>query len=453
MTAPAKASPRSLQAILTRRLLAIAAVVIIANAAMVALFDASDRNSLTLDLMRREVLRLEETLLAADGDPAALIGNEDSIYATYPQAYAIALTDPDGVLIASRNIDLIPPELLLPVSLADDWLAWPAGATSLPVAASHKIAALDPPVRVLFYMTDDPADLFGAEILDEFRGHVLRPLLPIAALMIAGSLLVISGALGPVRRAAAWARGIRPGRPLPPLDLAGAPAEVRDLTEAVRRGIERLDAELSAEQRRAAEAAHALRTPVAVIVARMDELPEGAPFDRLRADVRGLSRMVTQYLSSAGADRLALDDQDRADLNAVAERVVADLVPLALSQGADIALIAEEAPVIVHGSPDAIALALGNLIENAVHHAGPGRIEVKVGPGPVIAVSDEGPGLGAIDEKAMFLPFQRGPGAARGGAGLGLAIVYRVQQAHGGKVEAGSAPGGGALFRLIYRAA
>jgi signal transduction histidine kinase len=53
----------------------------------------------------------------------------------------------------------------------------------------------------------------------------------------------------------------------------------------------------------------------------------------------------------------------------------------------------------------------------------------------------------------LFKPFWRGPAAAKGGAGLGLAIVDRIQRSHGGRVEASNALGGGAEFRLLYRAA
>ncbi len=98
------------------------------------------------------------------------------------------------------------------------------------------------------------------------------------------------------------ARSIEPGQKVAPLDQADAPLKstTHDLTSAVQRSLVRLNAELKAEQRRAAEAAHALRTPVAVLVARLDEMPADPAFDKVRGDVRALSRMVTQFLSSAG---------------------------------------------------------------------------------------------------------------------------------------------------------
>ncbi|MFW5834788.1 MAG: sensor histidine kinase, partial [Pseudomonadota bacterium] len=213
--------------------------------------------------------------------------------------------------------------------------------------------------------------------------------------------------------AAAWARSIQPGRGLPALDQPRAPAEIVDLTDTVRRSLEWLDAELAAEQRRAAEAAHALRTPVAVLVARLDELPQTAEFDSLRSDVFALSRMVTQFLSSSAADRLEILDDVRANLRTVAERVVAELFPMAAARGIDIVLSAAHGSQQVQGSADAIALALTNLIENAIHHAGSGLIEVSVGPGPVLSVRDHGSGFPEMGRDDLTEPFLRGIGAPR----------------------------------------
>ena len=449
--APAHApAPRKrLQETLAVRLVLIAVLVVLGNIGFVALFDAADRGGMLIDLTKREVLRLEAAYLAAGQDAAVLDAAPDSIYRTAPEAYAFAVVAADGTVVGGANVDLIPPAILLPVGVAPDWIAWPGGSGTLPVAATHGVAGSSPPVSVVFYMVADPAGLMAAEIWDEFRGHVWLPLLPITVLLIGGTLLTLRRGLRPVAEAAAWARAITPGRKVAPLVQPDAPAEILDLTEAVQRSVARLDAELSAEQRRAAEAAHALRTPVAVLVARLDELPEGSAFDEVRSDVRTLSRMVTQFLSSAGADRLEVDAADRADLNAVARKVVAELAPFADTRQADIALEPAEGPVIVRGSPDAIALALTNLVENAIIHAG-GQIEVLVGPGPRLSVRDSGPGLpGRAD--TLFEPFRRGKGAARGGAGLGLAIVARIQRAHGGRVTAEPAPDHGTVFILDYQ--
>ncbi len=449
MTRAPDTRPR-LQTTLTSRLIVIAVMVILGNVGFVALFDASDRGALLLDLTKREVLRLEAAYIAAGGQADALLAAAGPIYSEHPEAYAYVLMNSDGTVTGGQNVELVPADMLRPGPFASDWLAWPNGAGQLPVVATHNIAGSAPPVSVVFFMTSDPADLMGAEVWDEFRGHVWLPLLPIAILLIGGTLLTLRRALRPVAEAAAWARAIEPGQNVSPLDQADAPAEIFDLTDAVQRSFARLDAELNAEQRRAAEAAHALRTPVAVLVARLDELPDDSAFAAVKTDVRALSRMVTQFLSSAGADRLEVSDDQRAELNAVARKTVTDLVPFADVQGAEVDLYPADGPLVVRGSADAIGLALTNLIENAIIHAG-GRIEVQVGPGRTISVRDHGPGLPESAD-GLFEPFHRGKGAARGGAGLGLAIVSRIQRAHGGTVETGPAPGQGVVFRLGYTA-
>jgi signal transduction histidine kinase len=99
--------------------------------------------------------------------------------------------------------------------------------------------------------------------------------------------------------------------------------------------------------------------------------------------------------------------------------------------------------------------AVRNLIDNAVRYsAGPVQLTATVAGGELrIEVADTGPGLPpALGERA-FEPFVRGPDAVGPGSGLGLAIVKAVAEAHGGRVEAVNAAGGGAAVSLVVPAA
>lgn len=310
--------------------------------------------------------------------------------------------DPDGRLTHGLNEALFPAGVLGRVDIVPDWRAWPNGPDTLPMIASHALAGDPENARLLFLIRSDPANLIAWEIWDEFLGHVLLPLLPISIVLIGGAWLLLRRVLVPVADAASWARSIRPGQPLPSFPDGEPPAEIEDLTDAVRRSLDRLNA----EQRRAGEAAHALRTPVAVLVARLDELSEGPETTRLRADVLALSRTVTQFLSSAGADRLEIAEDIQAELSEIVGDVVADLARLAMRRGAEIEVIGTGAPCVVHGARDAISLALANLVENAIYHGGPAPITVTVGPGPQISVRDRGPGL---PEGASECPFPAPP--------------------------------------------
>jgi two-component system OmpR family sensor kinase len=117
--------------------------------------------------------------------------------------------------------------------------------------------------------------------------------------------------------------------------------------------------------------------------------------------------------------------------------------------------LSTDGQAVVLGDPHQLRQVLGNLLSNALVHTPPGTaVEVSVAgrDGHVtIAVRDHGHGLPSEDPDALFERFwraERGRGRGRAGAGLGLAIVAGIVAAHGGKVSAGDAEGGGARFTV-----
>ncbi len=441
----------SLSTRLTRRMLWIAAAVLLSNITFVAYYDAADREALLSDVLGWHIADLDRAVTEAPTTPPVIRDAVSSIYVEHPDAYGYVVVDPGGRIVDAQNQKLLPSGLLAAPVAASDWVARQPGIESTEAVASHLVKRDDGAYRVFFVIADDPADLIGYEIWDEFLGHVWLPVLPTLLLLIAGTLFVIRRDLAPVAAGAQWARGLRPGFQSEPFNDDRAPSDIADLTDTVNRAVARLNTELEREKHRAAEAAHALRTPVAVLVAQLDGLPDGPAFDRLREDVSTLSRTVTQFLVAAGADRLELHDAANVDLNHIAEDTVARLTPYAMVRDCEIAFLSSDAPVPVRGAGDAIDLALTNLIENAIHHGRGAPIEVQVGPGPQIVVSDRGPGLPDDHNGRLFEPFWRSSDAEKGGAGLGLSIVQRIQRAHDGRVDAANRVGGGACSRCSTR--
>jgi signal transduction histidine kinase len=166
-----------------------------------------------------------------------------------------------------------------------------------------------------------------------------------------------------------------------------------------------------------------------------------------------MNRLVEQLLRVSRLDAVPLDVSARLDLRAVATSVSEYLLPWAISRKRSLALEVPEDPVWVLGNADALADALRNLIENAVHHTPPEtEVLVKVAVDGAVAVQDCGPGVSPDDRKRIFERFARS-GTGRGpGAGLGLAIVMEIAKAHNGSVEVTDAPDGGARFTLKLRA-
>lgn len=190
---------------------------------------------------------------------------------------------------------------------------------------------------------------------------------------------------------------------------------------------------------------------MAVLVARLDALPEGETTDRLRADLSALSRTIRQVLACARADALDVADDVRTDLVSIADSVAAAMAPLAYQHGVEVSLDLKASSVVAIADPDGVEVALSNLVENAVVHAGVGTVEISVGPDPEIRVRDHGPGLPPGSRRRLFEPFWRADDAPPGGTGLGLAIVERLQRAQGGAVDVRLAAGQGSEFILSFR--
>ncbi|HET9719894.1 MAG TPA: sensor histidine kinase, partial [Solirubrobacteraceae bacterium] len=133
------------------------------------------------------------------------------------------------------------------------------------------------------------------------------------------------------------------------------------------------------------------------------------------------------------------------------EDIVAAALERARRRGPALEFRAQLEPAVVHGDGERIARAVNNLLDNAIKWGPPGSV-VEVGlRGGVVTVRDHGPGIRPEDLPFVFDRFHRaGDARSKPGSGLGLAIVRQAAESHGGFVEAGNAPGGGALMRVSF---
>ncbi|MEE8394270.1 MAG: ATP-binding protein [Rhodospirillales bacterium] len=198
----------------------------------------------------------------------------------------------------------------------------------------------------------------------------------------------------------------------------------------------------------AADAAHELRTPLAVLRLHLDNLEDEKTANALRQDMDVMSRMVEQLLAATRLDNLAINAADEADLLKVCTNVATHLAPLAVKERRSIEVVGAENPVIVWGNSDALEQAVSNLVENAIKYsARQTTITIRVGDDASISVIDKGRGVSPEIREEIFKRFLRSD-QRTGGAGLGLFIVQRTVEAHGGSIEIDDAPGGGAVFTI-----
>jgi len=283
---------------------------------------------------------------------------------------------------------------------------------------------------------------------DSWGEGVLAILAGIAAVGFAAMLIVLPILSRALRPLAAEAASILPQDPARRLDEEKAPRELLPLVRGFNAALDRLASELGRRKRFIADAAHELRTPLAVVALRVEALQGETDKQELR---RGLGRLVHLVSQMLDVERLSLSGRERSpvDLAAVARDVVADLAPTAIKSGYDLSLEAPDAPVIVTGDAHAISRAITNLVGNSVAHGGgAGQIRVVVGSDRTIDVVDEGPGVPSALQPRLFEPFSRGSSNADG-CGLGLHLTREIMSAHGGDVRL--APGRrGATFRLSF---
>jgi signal transduction histidine kinase len=449
---PGTAQPRwFLAQRLAWRLAAVMLVSVLLAAAAVAWRTVATIRSLD-DAALQSQARLVASQLSAgtDGRPvlklpghlAAAFSASDgqNLFVVYDrQDVATASSDPGAADNLQPYVPPRPREGLFRVPPSE---AFPDGLIAVVQAAG--------PWRVVVAQAREQNEALVESLLREFLFSALWLLLPIGAATVLIGVLTIRHGLRPLRDASDAAARVGADRPGVRLPSVGLPGELFALVRAMNEALARLEQGLDAQRRFVATAAHALRTPLAVLTARLDALPDSAETAALQEDTNRMARLVGQLLTVARLEELPLDLSATVDLHSVAVEAISDLAPLAIQRRVELMLTEPEPPPRVKGNHAAIVLALSNLLDNALGHAPAGSIvEVELVPPATIRVLDHGPGVPEAERTAIFGRFHRGPGAHPGGSGLGLTIVSEIAVAHGGTVTVGPrSTAGGAAFAL-----
>jgi signal transduction histidine kinase len=262
--------------------------------------------------------------------------------------------------------------------------------------------------------------------------------------------LTIRRSLAPLNALATQAAKIDPGHSTLRLPSAGIPKEILPLVSSVNNVLDRLDEGLRQQREFNANAAHQLRTPLAVLGANIDTMTDSGVAAKLRYDVEVMSRIVNQLLLVARLETLNIRLDERLDLCLTARQAAENLGPIAISTHKMLEVEEPAAPVFIRGNGFVVNIAISNLIENALNHSPPGKaVRIRVTSGPSVEISDSGPGIPAEFREKIFERFWRGE-ASKEGAGLGLAIVRRIMHALNGTVAVADARDGGAQFTLQF---
>lgn len=295
-----------------------------------------------------------------------------------------------------------------------------------------------------------------------------------AALEVAGQSVVPIALISPVLLLLIYysvRRGLRPlddlaaevasrsPENLKPLVGSNGPREVQPLVTALNRLIFRLRGTLESERRFTADAAHELRTPLAVvkIQAQVAQLSGNADdrqhaLAQIVAGADRATRVLEQLLRLARLDPLArLPNPGEIDLTALARQAVADSAP---TRAAGVIRLQAGSPLLVRGDAELLQIVLRNLLDNALRYTPPdSTITVfarRHDGAPSLGVIDDGPGVPPDELPRLVERFYRGREASAEGSGLGLAITQRIAELHEARFEVENVAGGGFEARLCW---
>jgi signal transduction histidine kinase len=260
----------------------------------------------------------------------------------------------------------------------------------------------------------------------------------------------------PMRRLADASRtlgqAIAQRRPAPALDEHAGTREVRQAAQVFNTMAQRLHEQFGAQGLLMAAISHDLRTPLARLRLRLETMEPGTQIERCIADLQEMDALIGSVLSML-RDQHAPQARQRVDLRALLQAQVDDRVEQGLA-----VRIADDSggDAVVLAQSEALGRILGNLIGNALRHAGSAELSLRGHPRELeLCIDDHGPGIPEDQLETVFRPFyrvdtSRGRGAASGGGtGLGLYIARDLAERLGGHLTLSNRPEGGLRARLL----
>ena len=414
---------------------------------------ASDIATLQLNTMAAQI-----EIFARHLEPASRGGWSlhlpDGVRDQYSDAYdrySYAIIDDAGKVIFSSHASKQPLFAIDPdaTGIVPYRARTPRGARTIAGASARK--DIDGhPVWIQVAEKLSHRDVIVDDVLANFLRQEVWIIVPVLLLLLVADTIIFRLAMRPLHRASDRAKHISPTRLDVRLPTDDMPPEILPLVKAVNQALDRLELGFRSQREFAADAAHELRTPLAILRTRIETLPHSEASRALGRDVENMSRVVSQLLDATELETAVVDPESVADLHEVGVEIAEFIAPLALKRGKSIELIGVDEPVLIVGNAEMIRRATRNLVENALHHTPEGTtIEIVVGQDGSISVIDNGDGVPPENRESIFKRFWRQSTRASGGAGLGLSIVKKIVEAHHGSITVEDAPGFIMRFPLL----
>ena len=298
-----------------------------------------------------------------------------------------------------------------------------------------------------------------------FAGLLTLGSLVVLAFGLGGAWFIVGRALRPVEKISAAAQRIAAGNLSERINAEETESELGQLAGVLNSTFARLEASFAQQKQFTADAAHELRTPIAVLIS---EAQTTLARERGPADYRDsvaacldtaqeMRRLTDSLLELARLDAgQEILRREKTDLSAIVEDCVKRIRPLAATR--QLQILCDFAPAEVFCDPTRLAQAVTNLLTNAINfNKDDGKIQIvtrRENSAVVLSVADTGCGIAAAELPRVFERFYRtDKSRSTGGNGLGLSICQAIIVAHGGKIEVASRENAGTTFTVFLPAA
>ncbi|HEY2104693.1 MAG TPA: HAMP domain-containing sensor histidine kinase, partial [Candidatus Binataceae bacterium] len=284
---------------------------------------------------------------------------------------------------------------------------------------------------------------------------VLTPLLFLVS--VAGGYWLAGRSLAPIISLAGELARIDPKELRRRLPVGAAPDEVARLAMSINALLDRLEAASLTERRFVSDAAHELRTPLAVLRTGLEvtlnrERGAHEQHEALQSALREVLALCTtaeELLALARLSEEAFEQRMPVNFGALLREVLDAIEPLVQAKNLTLNDNLDE-DLVVDGNRDQLRRLVVNLLDNAIKFTPEnGAVAVSLdrqGERAVVRISDNGPGIAPADLPFIFERFFRGAAPKTGGSGLGLSLCKEIVRLHHGEIFAGNNPGGGCEF-------
>lgn len=374
-------------------------------------------------------------------------------YAKTDGAYQYLVRDEEGNRLFSSPIVLIDHFPTNFDKLGDGTFEFngPAGQQFMGITVPTAVDGIKLYVQVA--QVKDMADTFSDEITDVFLNRLLWVGIPFYCGLLLVIIWTLQRGLMPLNQAAKEVEKMNISDLSLRLKEAGVPAEVLPLVHSLNVSFERLERSIQEQKELTEDIAHELRTPLTILKTRIDTLDRNAAVEKLSQDIDSMIKQVSQMLDVTRLEYADTMKKRTVDLAEVLSRACQDFFPLFVKAQRELRVKGVDRPVLIKGNKDLIYRAICNLLDNALEY-GPAKTPVEASlKNHTIRVTDFGRKIPEEKRHVLFKRFHRdnSPSARKSGAGLGLSIVMKTMEIHGGYADLEKTAEKRNTFRMVFK--